>query len=121
MTATQLPYCGFHHGPADQCPPFDPDLGDLIPDLLARGVDLQLVPQPRHTERCEDCIADGRTGIADAVAYVAHRAPSEALPDGFVYRPPVCVEHLWDAVVWEQRRGSPCWIEIFHDFAAAAS
>lgn len=103
--------CGFHHGPVDQCPPLDSELGDLLPDLFARGVDIRLVPASTRVEHCEDCVT-ARGPINDAVAWVCHRAPSEALPDGFIYRPPVCAEHLLANVTWEQRRGCPTWIEI---------
>ena len=98
-------HCPFHHGLATECPPLDPELGDLIPDLLARGVNIQLVPAPRRVEHCEHC-------PAPAIAYVCYRAPSEALPDGFVYRPPLCAGHLWDAVICKLWVGSQCWIEV---------
>lgn len=110
-TSATQPRCPFHHAPADQCPPLDPELGDLLPNLVARGVNIRIVPAGRHVEQCEDCI-DQRGPIADAVAYVCHRSPSEALPDGFIYRPALCAEHLLANVVWEQRRGCPVWIEI---------
>jgi hypothetical protein len=86
-------------------PTLDPDLAELLPEFVALGVTITYVPPGRCSDHCEDC-------HADAVGYVCHRAPSEALPDGFAYRPPLCVEHLRAAVLWELRRGCPVWIEI---------
>ena len=122
MTATDIRYCGFHHGPADKCPPVDPDLGDLLHDLTDRNVPIRLVPLPKHTARCEDCITDpNHDGIADAVAYVCHRVPADTRPDGFVYRVPICPVHIWANVLWDLRRGCETWIEIPHDFGQVAS
>jgi hypothetical protein len=96
-------------------PTLDPDLADLLPELVARGVNITTTS--RALTPCEACPDTGRTP-GESVAVIAHRAPSEALPDGFVYRPPFCSEHIRSAVVLELRRGSPTWIEVISDRGA---
>jgi hypothetical protein len=103
--------CAFHHGPADRCPPVDPELGDLIPELHTRGISMILVSTGLYPERCEDCLhTDGP--VLDAIAIVCHKAPSEPLPDGYTYRAHVCAVHLRSNVTWEVRRGCHTWVEI---------
>lgn len=113
-------HCGFHHGPANDCPDLGEELGDLIPELTARGVRIQLIPAGLFPERCEDCIAAGDP-VLDAVAVVCHMAPSEALPEGYTCRAHVCGVHLRSNVTWEIRRGCVAWIEIPVDFGPAAA
>lgn len=112
-------HCGFHHGPATQCPPIDPELGDLIPELTARRVTIRLIPAGLFPERCEDCIAAGGP-VLDALAVVCHRAPSEPLPEGWTYRAHVCGVHLRSNVTWELRRGCVAWVELPVDFGGVA-
>jgi hypothetical protein len=111
MAAPVEARCGWHHGPVSACPPIDPELGDLLPDLIRRGVDIRVITASERIEPCKAC-SETHTGPQDPVAVVAHVAPSEALPDGYVYRETVCSEHLWEVVTWELHRGCRTWIEI---------
>jgi hypothetical protein len=120
MTAPVV-HCPFHHGPSTQCPPLDSDLADLIAELAALHVDMRIVQAPLLTVSCEDCTADTiHDRVAPAVVWLAHRAPSEPLPDGFIYRDALCSEHLYAALAWQLRRGSKAWVEILHDFRQVA-
>lgn len=99
--------------------PIDPELADLLPNLIARHVGIQFVPA-ELAHLCEDCLRDQPENVADAAVWVAHRAPSEALPEGYTYRHPLCLAHLWAAVAWELRRGCLVWVEVPVAAAVAA-
>lgn len=106
------PRCPIHHVSSDQCPPLDPDLGDLLPIFASLGVDITVGTQLTRLEPCTVCAEKPDGWQHQPVCVLAHRAPSEALPDGFIYLESMCAEHLWAAVSMNRRRGSKVWIEI---------
>lgn len=114
-TAPTTLHCPWHHGPEADCPtvPIDPDLGDLLPDLILRGINVTITPAVPHLDPCEACRDQWpHDRRADSVAVVAHRVHSEALPGGYVYEEAVCASCLWGVAVPLQRQGSPTWVEV---------
>ncbi len=78
------------------------DLLATLLDLTDTGTPVRVIAPAAYLDPCGVCPDDvDRHGPpADAVAEVTARKPS-----GFVYRTPVCVEHLPVEVAWEQRLG----------------
>lgn len=111
-TSTAAPSrCPIHHVPSDQCPPLDPDLGDLLPIFASLGVDITISAQLTRLEPCTIC-TEAHQPTRPPVCVLAHRAPGDVLPDGFIYLESMCVEHIWHAVTVNRRRRSKVWLVL---------
>ena len=102
-------HCPVHHGAVADCRD-DSDLTDTLRALALR-IPVRITP-PADLDPCQACADTPDWARLDAAVVVCHRAPSEALPDGWVYREPACPVHAEQVAVWEIRRGCPVWVEV---------
>lgn len=102
--------CGFHHGPVDQCPPLDSELGDLLPDLEATDATVVITARVPWLDPCSGCAENRDFPPHDAVAVIVYTVTQR--PDAYRYRVPTCAGCLWPEVRYQFNRHANVTIEI---------